>query len=199
MSYKRTNWRDHVVEHPDTYNVVNNEDGTITQYSAPGEIIQQGTPMNEAHFNNMESGILQVNVAFDELLTIVQAKMRELDELRSKLNALIAESIADSLVISSVTYTKTSYVDPDGSNVVSVTYTVKTDAKVIEIQATFAGTDSYLHKYDYEKYSTVSGTVRTWTVKVGYRYNSGTRTVKFRASTDGENYGEPYSISVNFD
>ena len=43
MAYNRTKWQDHVVERPNTYTEVENDDGSITHEASPGEIIQQGT------------------------------------------------------------------------------------------------------------------------------------------------------------
>ena len=63
MSYKRTAWQDHVVENPMTYIVTENPDGTQTLADAPGEIIQQGTPMSATNFNNIEEGLQHRGVA----------------------------------------------------------------------------------------------------------------------------------------
>ena len=196
MGYKRIGWKDHVVQRPRTYRVEENSDGSKTMIPEPGAVLQQGTPQSARNFGMMDAGLQAVSVAFDELLTIVQAKMRELDELRDRLNAFIAAS-AD---ITSVTYAKETAVNAEGKNVATVTYTVTTDARAISIQNSALDSDSYYSTVsDTEKYSTVSGSVRTWTLKRVYTNCSGTRTVKFRASTDGENYGNPYSISVDFD
>lgn len=56
-TYTPTNWKDHVVERPRTYTPIQNEDGTITLYPAPGTIEQQGTPITASNLNNMETGI----------------------------------------------------------------------------------------------------------------------------------------------
>ena len=72
MSYTKVVWKDHVTEHPRTYTVQENGDGTITLVPAPGEIVQQGTPISAENLNHMETGIedahtdlaaLQANVA----------------------------------------------------------------------------------------------------------------------------------------
>lgn len=53
------NWQDHVVEHPNRYKEVDNGDGTVDLQKQPGEIIQQGTPMNATNLNGMDYGILE--------------------------------------------------------------------------------------------------------------------------------------------
>ena len=57
MSYTKLVWKDHVTEHPRTYLVQENQDGTITLVPAPGEIVQQGTPISAENLNHMETGI----------------------------------------------------------------------------------------------------------------------------------------------
>ena len=53
------NWKDHIVEHPDYYTEVNIGDGVVQHVKAPGEIIQQGTPMSASNFNDMDLGGIQ--------------------------------------------------------------------------------------------------------------------------------------------
>ena len=61
--YKITDWQDHVTEYENRYTESQNDDGTVTHVPVEGEIIQQGTPMSAANFNNMEQGIHAANVA----------------------------------------------------------------------------------------------------------------------------------------
>ena len=77
MAYKRTVWKDRVVERPRTYNQVTNADGSVTQTNAPGEVIEPGTPQNATHFNNMEAGISSVTVAFLLMYTLDQMVERD--------------------------------------------------------------------------------------------------------------------------
>lgn len=80
MAYKRTNWKDRVVERPRTYNQVTNQDGTVTQTLAPGQIIEQGTPQNATNFNKIEEGLQHMAIAYDMLLTVTQAQVRDLEK-----------------------------------------------------------------------------------------------------------------------
>lgn len=54
MAYTPTNWKDRDVQNPRTYSVRENEDGTVTLFDAPGEIYEQGTPVNAANLNKIE-------------------------------------------------------------------------------------------------------------------------------------------------
>ena len=58
MAYTPTNWKDRDVENPRTYTARQNEDGSITFFDAPGEIREQGTPVDSANMNKIEQGIV---------------------------------------------------------------------------------------------------------------------------------------------
>ncbi|MBP3541803.1 MAG: hypothetical protein J6K72_08365 [Clostridia bacterium] len=58
--YEPTVWKDHIVEKPRTYTMVENEDGTVTQFPSEGEVMQQGTPMNASNMNKLEKGLEKV-------------------------------------------------------------------------------------------------------------------------------------------
>jgi hypothetical protein len=57
MSYTPTDWKDHIVEYPSRFRVVDNGDGTVNILDDHGNIIQQGTSVNAANLNKMEQGI----------------------------------------------------------------------------------------------------------------------------------------------
>lgn len=92
MAYKRTKWRDHVVERPRTFTKVTNADKSVTLTPAPGEVIQQGTPQSATNFNNIEDALQHLAVAFDMYATITQAQLRaqadRIEELESQNAAL---------------------------------------------------------------------------------------------------------------
>lgn len=54
--YERTHWVDHVVSPQFTYTIDDNGDGTHSVNPA-GQVIQEGTPIDQAHLNHMEEGI----------------------------------------------------------------------------------------------------------------------------------------------
>lgn len=57
VTYNRTWWRNHIVQRSRTYTSETNQDGSRTDTPAPGTVFQQGTPLNQDNFNNMEQGI----------------------------------------------------------------------------------------------------------------------------------------------
>lgn len=59
--YERVNFKNHIVENPRTYNFTDNPDGTKTMEPAPGNIIQQGTPLNAENLNRMDAGLYNLD------------------------------------------------------------------------------------------------------------------------------------------
>ena len=55
--YQKTVWKNREVERPRTYNIQENEDGTITLIPAEGAIIEPGTPITAQVMQNIEDGI----------------------------------------------------------------------------------------------------------------------------------------------
>lgn len=88
--YRRTNWKDHVVEYPNRYTETANGDGTVTHTPQPGEVVQQGTPINATNLNNLEEGLQHTSVAFDWLFCIMQAQNREITTLKEQVATLTA-------------------------------------------------------------------------------------------------------------
>lgn len=39
-------FKDRIVEFPNRYNMIENEDGTVTLTPAPGQVVEEGTPLN---------------------------------------------------------------------------------------------------------------------------------------------------------
>ena len=90
MSYNaRINWKDHVVERPRTYTESVNSDGSKTYTPAPGETIQQGTPQSATNFNTMEEALQHICIAYDMLLTIGQAELRDKENRIAALEAKV--------------------------------------------------------------------------------------------------------------
>ena len=59
--YDWTKWLDHVTSPSNRFNLVKNDDGTYTITPA-GTVMQEGTPQDQEHFNNMEGGILDAHI-----------------------------------------------------------------------------------------------------------------------------------------
>ena len=58
MAYIKTTWKDRLVERPNTFEVQENPDGTITLIPTPGTVTQAGTPVNATNLNKIEDGIV---------------------------------------------------------------------------------------------------------------------------------------------
>lgn len=69
MAYKKTLWKDRVVEKPNTYRSVENPDGTITLYPITGQVIEKGTPISAANLNKIEDGIVELGEQLDTIET----------------------------------------------------------------------------------------------------------------------------------
>lgn len=79
MAHERIKWYDHVVEYPNRYTVTDNGDGTETHTESPGEVAQEGTPVNATNLNNIETALQHTAIAFDYYLMTSQAKQRDLE------------------------------------------------------------------------------------------------------------------------
>lgn len=66
--YEKTVWKDHVVERPNTYSVIQNQDGTKSITPAAGTVLQQGTPLNATNLNKMEQGIADAHEGLSDKL-----------------------------------------------------------------------------------------------------------------------------------
>ncbi len=76
--YNPTIWQDHVTSPSRNFVITPNGDGTHTIARA-GTVMQQGTPQDQVHFNNMERGILDAHLAIGLLLGAVQQNSWELE------------------------------------------------------------------------------------------------------------------------
>lgn len=92
--YKNLLWLDHAVTPDRTFKMTNNSDGTVTLTPA-GRVIQQGTNMSAANFNNIEMGVSDVDLAGHLLVLIVRDLCRRTgvteDDFVSVLNEVTAE------------------------------------------------------------------------------------------------------------
>lgn len=72
MSYVKTNWKDRVVERPNTYTMTDNGNGTVTLTPVPGQIIERGTPLNAENLNKIEDAIVETNTQLLQKANISQ-------------------------------------------------------------------------------------------------------------------------------
>lgn len=95
MAYNRTFWKDHVTEFENRFKEIDNGDGTITHEPVDGEVIQQGTPQNEPHFNNMEEGIFAANELACEIARVVNLHGQTLNRLIGEKGAVTLVNTLD--------------------------------------------------------------------------------------------------------
>ncbi len=70
MAYEKTVWKDHVVERPKTYRMVENADGTVTLVPVTGQVIQQGTALNAENLNHIEDALAEHDETLGKRLPI---------------------------------------------------------------------------------------------------------------------------------
>ena len=66
--YLWTNWVDETDEYEDRFRETMNEDGTISHEKVRGEVYVEGTPQDADHFNKMEKGIVDAQIAAAQIL-----------------------------------------------------------------------------------------------------------------------------------
>nr|DAZ72427.1 MAG TPA: hypothetical protein [Caudoviricetes sp.] len=59
--YEKLNFKDRIVEKPNTYTVQTNDDGTVTLIPAFGNTLQEGTIINSKNMDHIEEGIKQLS------------------------------------------------------------------------------------------------------------------------------------------
>lgn len=59
--YEKINFKDRVVERPMTFNIITNDDGTVTLEPVTGEVYEEGTEINSTNMEHIEEGILNLN------------------------------------------------------------------------------------------------------------------------------------------
>ena len=70
MAYIKNTWVDQDVARPKTYQVTENQDGSITLTDDFGLITELGTPVDQDHMNHIENGIEGVDVKVGELTNL---------------------------------------------------------------------------------------------------------------------------------
>ena len=61
MTYQPREWKDRLVERPRTYEIVENPDGTVTLIPRPGQVLEEGTPVNAGVMNALEAGLVAIS------------------------------------------------------------------------------------------------------------------------------------------
>jgi len=71
MTYSKNVWKDQDVQRPRTYEVINNQDGSITLNDSFGVVTEIGTPVNATNMNHIEDGIADNDTA----ITTINSKI----------------------------------------------------------------------------------------------------------------------------
>lgn len=132
MAYKKTLWKDRVVEKPNTYRSVENPDGTITLYPITGQVIEKGTPVSAANLNKIENGIVELNEQLDNKandtdLKVLETRMDTFTSLKEDSTTGDAELIDSRLDSSGNVF------DNVGKNIRNIDYMLKSIFKHTEI------------------------------------------------------------------
>lgn len=87
--YNPTIWQDHVTVPPNCFRIVGNGDGTSSIVSA-GTVMQQGTPQDQAHFGNLETGVFDAHAAVLLLLNYARQNAWEVEAGTKQLSNKLA-------------------------------------------------------------------------------------------------------------
>ncbi len=79
--YDWKRWLDHVTDPSNVFYITKNDDDTYTITPA-GTVMQQGTPQDQEHFNNMESGILDAHVSAGLLVNFARQIGWHVDDIQ---------------------------------------------------------------------------------------------------------------------
>lgn len=83
--YEWTRWLDHVTSPSNVFFITKNNDDTYTITPA-GTVMQQGTPQDQTHFNNMEEGILDAHISEAVLLNFARQIGWHVDDIQKWIN-----------------------------------------------------------------------------------------------------------------
>lgn len=117
MAYVKTNWKDRVVERPNTYTMTDNGNGTVTLTPVPGQIIERGTPLNAENLNKIEDAIVETNTQLlqkldkNSILSMANMGQDVKEALTGGSVAVVGKDtiLTENIVDGQVTPTKTSF------------------------------------------------------------------------------------------
>jgi hypothetical protein len=92
--YKNLPWLDHAVTPERTYKMVQNNDGTVTLTPA-GTVVQQGTNMSAANFNNIEMGMTDHDLAIQILAMLLRSIGDRTTDSEDDIEKLTANILAE--------------------------------------------------------------------------------------------------------
>lgn len=77
--YEPTSWLNHTTDKPGRYHITKNEDDGTYNITRAGEVMQQGTPQDQAHFNHIEAGVFDAHIAVALLLDALRQQSWEIE------------------------------------------------------------------------------------------------------------------------
>lgn len=86
MTYNPTNWKDRIIEKPNTFNVQENSDGTVTLIPVTGQVLQQGTPLNAQNLNKIEQGLVETNSQLAQTEQVINSKIGLINHIKADKN-----------------------------------------------------------------------------------------------------------------
>ncbi|MCD8015513.1 MAG: hypothetical protein LUG99_20610 [Lachnospiraceae bacterium] len=92
--YANLLWLDHAITPDRTFTVTENDDGTIT-LEPYGTIVQQGTNMSAANFNNIEMGITDHDLAVGILHLLVRNLVDRMDDNDEDISGITEDLLAE--------------------------------------------------------------------------------------------------------
>ena len=84
--YPWTNWLDHVTDPANVFTITDNGNNTYTITPA-GTVMQQGTAQDQAHFNNIEAGILDAHGAYGIFFNMARCLGWTVDDIKAYIAA----------------------------------------------------------------------------------------------------------------
>jgi len=135
--YNILTWLDHAITPERTYTMHDNGDGTVT-LTPYGTVIQQGTNMSAANFNNIEEGAFDANLGGKLMLFLARQHGDRLDAAELDLGEFLNEVTAEE---KTVTLTNSQKYPGNGSKTtVSLTTVRATTNYTVEAEVTaFSG------------------------------------------------------------
>jgi len=102
MAYIKNTWVDQDVERPKTYEVTNNQDGSITLTDSFGLVTELGTPVNAVNMNHIEDGIYTNDTNIGDLTDLTTTAKTD---LVSAINEIAGQSDKANTDLSNLTST----------------------------------------------------------------------------------------------
>lgn len=129
MAYIKNTWVDQDVERPKTYEVTNNQDGSITLTDSFGLVTELGTPVNAVNMNHIEDGIESNDIRIGDLDDLITTAK---DNLVDAVNEIAGLSDKANTDLSNLTATgKNNLVicanELDWTNAITVSTTISTN------------------------------------------------------------------------